>query len=183
MLLASFRSDTFVGLGGWLSAISLFSSLGDKMNWKICAVSDCKDGTTADLNNALLYGTSTFWVPPSSIPTRELLLFFYDPKKYFKVTRSPDYDMERARLAGNINHIMKQIDKLEFNCKLYDDDLRIRYNQISDDLVSTLKQCMEIYGPVDIRQLIYRLMSSFRQDFEKPNSKSFQRSISPNLQS
>ena len=43
------------------------------MDWSICVVSDCKDGTSADLNNALLYGSKLIWIPPSCAPLYEII--------------------------------------------------------------------------------------------------------------
>jgi len=43
------------------------------MDWSICVVSDCKDGTSADLSNALLYGSQLIWIPPSCAPLYEII--------------------------------------------------------------------------------------------------------------
>lgn len=104
------------------------------MDWNICVVSNCENGSS-DLNNALLYGTKLYWITPRSYIKRRIPgLFFHNQPKGINDIKNTldilDFDvgLNKFRIDQFLNHSQ------EDNAKLMDIIERIVGDSTDDDL-------------------------------------------------
>lgn len=81
------------------------------LGWNICVVTDCREGGIRDLNNSLLYGSKTIWLPPQHAKILNLSLLSFYVSEYYPTNSEEFSGILTDPKNTAFNNVMKNMEE------------------------------------------------------------------------